>query len=127
MTTHSHVESRSSGQWSRIPTLRLLTVSAVRDAVDTQVSSIAPSSSEVLLNGTLEMFEKNKRRFLAVLRSLKSGDLWLGLYGSKTDNMKATMVEHSVARWIRGSSGLRPSPTPNWTTYKSTLNSCLFP
>ena len=58
----------------------------------------------MLLNGTLEMFEKDKRRSLAVLRSLKSGGLWLGLYGSKTDNMKATMVEHSVARWIRGSS-----------------------
>ena len=69
-----------------------------------RVSSIAPSSSEVLLNGTLEKWEKDKRRSLAVLRSLNSGGLWLGLYGCKTDIMKATMVEHSVARWLRGSS-----------------------
>ncbi len=41
----------------------------------------SPSSSEVLLNGTLEMLEKNKRSFLAVFRSPKSGGLWLGLYG----------------------------------------------
>jgi hypothetical protein len=48
------------------------------------------------------MWEKDNRRSLAVLRSLYSGGLRLSLYWCKTDNMKATMGEHSVARWIRG-------------------------
>ena len=49
------------------------------------------------------MWEKDKRRSLAVLRSLKSGARGWVSTGVR-HNIKATMVEHSVARWIRGSS-----------------------